>query len=538
MRDHHHAIAFRQGGGDHLKHSVGETMIDWSDGYHTEALYTYGYYKELSPSLQRLAVLLAGYEPLPVTDDDVHMELGFGQGISINIHAASQAGRYIGNDFNPSHVAHAQYLAHAAHTHIELSDDSFAQMDARTDLPMCNSISLHGIWSWINDENRQHIINIIQKHLKPGGIVYNSYNSISGHAGFLPWRHMMWQHFQQQTGTALERIGHTIAHFAAMFEKNPTLLDNNPVLKSTWERIQSADRHYLLHEYFNANWDCFSLSQVNEQMQGAKLQFVGTTASNAYINHLAMDENRLAQVQAQPNVLAAESWRDVLLGNTFRQDLYIKGGEALSQPGILRRLQQMQFVCTVEASQFGNFLFSTQDSRRFNDDLFEPVKALLVADNYAPKSFAQIQAAVDSKYSWQHILQLLLLKIHVSQLQPCVTTVSEQTRQQCHDLNLALLGKMDDKVSGVYVASPVTGMGLTLEFIYAWALRTWLLKPTASLDDISENIWQGLQTHNQVLIDESGKKLASREEHVQLIHSKLAQAQSLRTLWQALGLLP
>ena len=88
-------------------------MIDWSDGYHTEALYTYGYYKELSPSLQKLAVLLAGYETLPSTENDVHMELGFGQGISINIHAASQQGSYIGNDFNPSHVAHAQLLAHA-----------------------------------------------------------------------------------------------------------------------------------------------------------------------------------------------------------------------------------------------------------------------------------------------------------------------------------------------------------------------------------------------------------------------------------------
>ena len=513
-------------------------MIDWSDGYHTEALYTYGYYKELSPSLQKLAVLLAGYETLPSTENDVHMELGFGQGISINIHAASQQGSYIGNDFNPSHVAHAQLLAHASHSHIELSDASFAQMDARTDLPMCNSISLHGIWSWINDENRQHIVNIIQKHLKPGGIVYNSYNSISGHAGFLPWRHMMWQHYQQQTGTALERIDHTIKHFSAMFESNPSLLDNNPALKSTWERIQSADRHYLLHEYFNANWDCFSLSQVNELMQTAKLQFVGTTTSNAYINHLAMDENRLAQVQAQPNVLAAESWRDVLLGNTFRQDLYIKGGESLSPQGILRRLQKLRFVCTVTEDLFTNFLFNPQDSRHFNADLFDPIKAELVNDAYAPKSFAQLQAAVGSKYTWQQILQVVLLKIHAGHLQPCVEKETQQTRQQSHDLNLALLGKLDDKISGVYVASPVTGMALTLEYIYAWCLRTWLQQADATQNDIAENIWQGLQAHGRVLVDEAGKSLSTREEHFKLIASKLSNASALRQVWQTLGLLP
>ena len=513
-------------------------MIDWSDGYHTEALYTYGYYKELSPSLQKLAVLLAGYETLPSTDDDVHMELGFGQGISINIHAASQRGRYIGNDFNPSHVAHAQVLAQAAHTHIELTDDSFAQLDARTDLPMCNSISLHGIWSWINDENRQHIVNLIQKHLKPGGIVYNSYNSISGHAGFLPWRQMMWQHYQHQSGTALERIDHTINHFNAMFESNPSLLENNPALKAAWGRIQAADRHYLLHEYFNANWDCFSLSQVNELMQTAKLQFVGTTTSNPYINHLAMDENRLAQVQAQPNVLAAESWRDVLLGNTFRQDLYIKGGEELNQAAILRRLQKQRFVCTVEASQFTNFLFNPQDNRQFNSDLFEPVKETLVAEAYAPKSFAQIQAAVGSKYTWQHILQVLLLKINAGHLQPCVDEDTAQTRQQCHDLNAAILGKLDDKIAGVYVASPVTGMGLTLEFIYSWCLRTWLQQPEATQNDIAENIWQCLQVHGRALVDEEGKSLNVREEHFGFLAKKLADVSSLRQLWQTLNLLP
>nr|MBP9540111.1 methyltransferase regulatory domain-containing protein [Vitreoscilla sp.] len=337
---------------------------------------------------------------------------------------------------------------------------------------------------------------------------------------------------------ALERIDHTLKHFSAMFESNPSLLDNNPALKTAWGRIHSADRNYLLHEYFNANWDCFSLSQVNELMQTAKLQFVGTTTSNPYINHLAMDENRLAQVQAQPNVLAAESWRDVLLSNTFRQDLYIKGGETLSPQAILRRLQKQRFVCTVEAEQFTNFLFNTQDSRHFNADLFDPIKALLIDQAYAPKSFAQIQAAVGSKYTWQHILQVLLLKISAGHLQPCVEQETTQTRQQCLDLNMAILGKLDDKVSGVYVASPVTGMALTLEYIYAWCLRTWLQQPKATQNDIAENIWQGLQAHGRVLVDEAGKNLSTREEHFKLIADKLSNAKTLRQLWQTLGLLP
>ena len=143
-----------------------------------------------------------------------------------------------------------------------------------------------------------------------------------------------------------------------------------------------------------------------------------------------------------------------------------------------------------------------------------------------------------SKYTWQHILQVLLLKISAGHLQPCVEQETTQTRQQCLDLNMAILGKLDDKVSGVYVASPVTGMALTLEYIYAWCLRTWLQQPKATQNDIAENIWQGLQAHGRVLVDEAGKNLSTREEHFKLIADKLSNAKTLRQLWQTLGLLP
>lgn len=43
-------------------------------------------------------------------------------------------------------------------------------------------IVMHGIWSWINEENRHFILKIIQKALKPGGCVYLCYNALPGRA--------------------------------------------------------------------------------------------------------------------------------------------------------------------------------------------------------------------------------------------------------------------------------------------------------------------------------------------------------------------
>src|SRR3954466_3663092 len=59
----------------------------WSEGYFTGVGYTYGYYRETSPVFQRFCLLLRGLEPPSAAS--AHCELGFGQGVSININAAA-----------------------------------------------------------------------------------------------------------------------------------------------------------------------------------------------------------------------------------------------------------------------------------------------------------------------------------------------------------------------------------------------------------------------------------------------------------------
>lgn len=117
----------------------------WTDGYFMEGTYTYGYYRELSPAWQRYCLLANGYEAPAPGPDAVHCELGFGQGVSVNIHAAAEPGRFIGTDFNPSHALHANLLCKASGADATLWDLSFAELLGRDDIPMLDSISMHGV---------------------------------------------------------------------------------------------------------------------------------------------------------------------------------------------------------------------------------------------------------------------------------------------------------------------------------------------------------------------------------------------------------
>jgi hypothetical protein len=119
---------------------------------------------------------------------------GTGKGLSLNIHAAACAGEFWGTDFNPIQVAHARALAGASGTSVKLLDDAFAEFAAKPDLPEFDIIALHGIWSWISDENRRVIVDLIPRKLRVGGIVYIGYNCFPGWAPTLPLRHLMKLH--------------------------------------------------------------------------------------------------------------------------------------------------------------------------------------------------------------------------------------------------------------------------------------------------------------------------------------------------------
>ena len=101
--------------------------MSWSDGYVFEVDYTHGYYRELSPSALALSSLSAGIKASsghPMR----YLELGFGQGLSLNIHAAACQGEYWGTDFNPSQVANAREMAIASGSGAKIFDYSFLEL--------------------------------------------------------------------------------------------------------------------------------------------------------------------------------------------------------------------------------------------------------------------------------------------------------------------------------------------------------------------------------------------------------------------------
>lgn len=218
----------------------------------TDLLYTYGYYPELNPLNTRLLFLASGIACKK--EFNTACELGFGQGMSINIHSAASKTSWYGNDFNPSQVDFAQDLANKAELNVHLHDDSFQEFLDNDELPNFDFIGLHGIWAWVNDDCRKAILKFIDKKLNVGGVVYCSYNIDPGFTALAPIQHLMksYNDLNNHGKSNGKSVDDAINFIHTLFKVNSKYAINNPLVEVRFNALATQDRHYLAHEFFNS----------------------------------------------------------------------------------------------------------------------------------------------------------------------------------------------------------------------------------------------------------------------------------------------
>jgi SAM-dependent methyltransferase len=201
-------------------------MSDRSAGYVTDTGYTFGCHAALNPLATRLAFLRAGLEPPRI---GVACELGFGQGVSLAVHAAASHPRWWGNDLLPDHVRFARSLDTAAGSDSVLAEATFEEFAQRDDLPRFDFIGLHGVLSWISPENRARIAAFVRDHLAPGGVVYTGYNALPGWSDMLPLRRLMVEHATHAgRGSTVDRIESALEFTARLLDTHPLALRAMP----------------------------------------------------------------------------------------------------------------------------------------------------------------------------------------------------------------------------------------------------------------------------------------------------------------------
>lgn len=508
----------------------------WTEGYVTEIDYTHGYYRELSPGLLRFACLVRGLS-LPDPQNMKYLELGFGQGLSVNIHAAACPGEYWGTDFNPAQVANARDLLDASGANAHLFDHSFAELAARTDLPEFDVIALHGIWSWVSPENQQVIVDIVRRHLKVGGILYLSYNTLPGWAPAMPFRHLMQLHAHVVGADAQGMVGKIDAALGfsrEVVDSGALFFRANPSVGERMKKVAEQNRHYLAHEYFNADWQPMYFSEVAARLEEAKLSYATTAHLLDHIDSINLTAEATHQMGNISHTVLRETVRDYHVNQQFRRDIFTRGQRWLSSAEQMNRLREVRVVLVTDPAEIPFTVKGNLGEAQLQEAIYRPLIDWLAA--HGPSTLAQLETGLAGAINLPAIIQATLILMgngHLSLAQDEATI--GQTRAASNRLNQALCERARYSPDVSYLASPVTGGGVALSRfnqLFLLARQQGMTTP----EQWAGYVWDVLAEQNQRIVKD-GKPIDSPEDNRAELLAQAREFQDKRLdLIQTLGI--
>jgi SAM-dependent methyltransferase len=486
-------------------------MTDWTSGYVADIGYTFGYYQELNPQRVKLAFLNAG---LVAPEFGTACELGFGQGLSANIHAAASVCSWHGTDFNPSQAGFAQELAAVSGANAHLYDEAFDEF-AKREMPEFDYIGLHGIWSWISDENRQVIVDFIRKKLKVGGVLYISYNTLPGWGTFAPMRHLMTEHAEVigADGVGIvSRINGALDFTEKLLATNPAFSRANPLINEKIKQIKGQNRHYLAHEYFNRDWHPMHFATMAKWMVSAKLTYA---CSAHYLDHLDavnLNAEQQAFLKDIHDPMFKQTVRDFLVNQQFRKDYWVKGARTLTTLEQAEQLREQRFVMSAYRPDVSLKVSGSLGEATLTESIYAPILDLM--SDFKTRTLAQMEQLVkDKSINFGQLSQAAFVLCGngtMSFVQD--DTVVYKSKNQTNELNTNLMLKARNNNDIGFLASPVTGGGLVVgrfQQLFLLALKEGKQKPK----DWATFVAQILESQGQKILKE-GKPLETAEEHL------------------------
>ena len=516
-----------------------------ASGYVTEIGYTLTYTPELAPRHLALALLNGGVatraaRPLR------YLELGFGQGLSLAIHAAASPGEYWGVDINPEHVAHARAMAEASGSRLELLEAGFEDIVARPDLPEFDVIVANGIWSWVSAANRAVIVDIVRRKLARGGMLYLSYNCTPGWSAAIPLRHLMSLHADLAAASGkgiLDRIDGALDFAQRVADADMGYFKQNPAVVERLSAIRKKNRVGVAHEFFNADWEPMPFSQVAGLLAPAGASFAVSGNLVHHLDGISMPPAARELLAGIDHPILRESVRDYVLNANFRRDIFVKDGARMPAEEQRARYLEQGFVLARPAQDFrtppggGQAVLTLGEAEiTMKEDFYKPLIDVLAEGSYAPKTLRDIAAHARLQgRALPSLVSALVILAAAGIVRPAQDAQAmQEARPRCEALNAWLIGRPPAADETAWLASPVTGSGVSArrsELLFLQALRAGHRHAEAWTGFVRDNYPGDLLS----MPSEAGPTAAPREKLAALAAEAKSFAETRLPMLEALG---
>lgn len=507
----------------------------WTEGYVVGLEYLQEYFPEIAPHRVSLALLQAGFAPPEI---DTACELGFGQGVSIVVHGTAGATVWWGNDFMPGQVANAQRLARAGGAPVTLLEDAFVDLAGRSDLPMFDFVALHGVWSWVSAANRAAIVELLRRRLKPGGVVYVSYNVRAGWGALAMVQHLLKQFIDRQTPPAMvipAKIDAGLEFIERMLATSPAYAVANPQLAVSLNSLKTMSRHYLAHEFLHADCRAFDFAEVAGDLTEAKLSFVGSANLLDAMPALGLTPHQAAFLDAIDDPVLRQTSRDVMVNQMFRRDIFVRGPQALAPLRRSELVRALKVVLIRPPAEVRAEFSGAQGIGALKKADYLPILDHLadLAGHEVGELFDHTAAAGATLGQTFDAICVLVTKGDIDLVQADAAIAAARPRTDALNAHLLDRARIDSDIA--ILASPVTGGGIAVDHVEKFFLCSADLTSPAAC---AERAWEILAARGRSLVRD-GQTLVGRSQNLpELLERAEAFLANRLPQLRALGIAP
>lgn len=294
-------------------------------GTDRETPYTSLYFPQQSPVSINYLARRQNLAAASVDQPYSYLDLGCGNGVTLNtLAAASPESTFFGVDFMPEHVASARQDAEAGQLgNVQFLESHFRDL-LKQDLPPFDYIALHGVYSWVSDEERRDILDVISELLKPQGQVYVSYNTQPGSAVLAPLREIFRNYSDTLAGSLTERAREGLKYLRYLKDNEALYIKNNPLVGAMIDNMSQQDIRYIAHEYLAEHHLALGVADMAAEMASISLKFCSSARLGSAFAQRKLLNKFQSLLESNGDEVAREALKSVILNEKFRADIFCR----------------------------------------------------------------------------------------------------------------------------------------------------------------------------------------------------------------------
>ena len=185
---------------------------------------------------------------------------------------------------------------------------------------------------------REAIRRIIRRRLKPGGLVYLSYNCLPGWAVEAPLRKLLIEIGATGTGDTRQRTERALRSVQGLSDRKLRYFTANPAAAAAVDAYVRSPSSYLVHEFLNEAWEPFYASDVADELAEAGARFLGSATLVDNYPALVVSGEAAAAVSELGTERQRQLAVDFAVNRRFRRDVFVGGDEGRGEAADGRHL--------------------------------------------------------------------------------------------------------------------------------------------------------------------------------------------------------